>query len=97
MGKNELIEAARAAFVERFGHEPHAAGIAPGRVELLGNHTDYNEGFVLTAAIDRGIAVVGSPREVPTVRIASSQYEGLVTFDPAAPEHDPEAKWADYV
>ena len=41
----DLVEQARVGFIERFGHEPEAVGIAPGRVELLGNHTDYNEGF----------------------------------------------------
>lgn len=92
-----MIEEAQAAFVKQFGHDPHAAGIAPGRVELLGNHTDYNEGFVLTAAIDRGIAIAGSPREVPRSRVSSTSHEGVAAFDPSAPDHDPEAKWADYV
>jgi galactokinase len=97
MDRSELIEEARAAFVSRFGHEPEAVGVAPGRVELLGNHTDYNEGFVLTSAIDRGIAIAGCAREVPQARVASSQYEGAVTFDPSAPTKDPDASWADYV
>ena len=44
---------ARAAFTARFGGEPAVAGCAPGRVELLGNHTDYNGGLVMAAAIDR--------------------------------------------
>jgi galactokinase len=74
-----------------------ACGIAPGRVELLGNHTDYNEGFVLPAAIDRGIAIAGSPRETPRARVASTAYENTATFDPSAPDKDPEAAWANYV
>jgi galactokinase len=53
-----LIEA-RAAFTARFGGEPTVAAIAPGRVELLGNHTDYNGGLVMAAAIDRHTIVVG--------------------------------------
>ncbi|MDX1933910.1 MAG: galactokinase [Capsulimonadales bacterium] len=97
MYRNELIEAARVAFIDRFGYPPQACGVAPGRVELLGNHTDYNEGFVLPAAIDRGIAIAGSPREVPHARIASTQYEGVVSFDPAQPERTPEAAWTHYV
>jgi galactokinase len=39
------------------------SAFAPGRVELLGNHTDYNEGVVLSAALDLGITVKGTPRE----------------------------------
>lgn len=97
MDRNGLIEAARAAFVERFGGEPFACGVAPGRVELLGNHTDYNEGFVLPAAIDRGIAIAGAPREVPRARVASLLEEGVANFDPSAPDHDPANQWADYV
>jgi galactokinase len=97
MDRNALIEAARAAFIEKFGHEPHACGIAPGRVELLGNHTDYNEGYVLTAAIDRGIAMAGSPCEVPRARVASTEKEGVVAFDPSAPQKDPKALWTDYI
>src|SRR4051794_9956702 len=97
MDRSELIEEARAAFVARFGHEPEAVGVAPGRVELLGNHTDYNEGFVLTSAIEQGIAIAGCAREVPQARVASGSYEGVISFDPAAPAKDPAASWTDYV
>ena len=93
----DLIEAARQGFRDRFGPEPEAVGVAPGRVELLGNHTDYNEGFVLTAAIDRGIAVAGCVREVPAARVASLDRPGTVTFDPERPASDPAALWANYV
>ena len=41
-------------FEERFSRPPEAVAFAPGRVEILGNHTDYNDGFVLSAAIDMG-------------------------------------------
>ena len=98
MSRTDLIERARDAFSARFGHEPEAVGVAPGRVELLGNHTDYNEGFVLTAAIDRGIAIAGCCREAPRVRIASPEMgDALVTFDPETLEKDPTAPWTDYV
>lgn len=97
MQRNGLIERARQVFVERFGHEPGACGVAPGRVELLGNHTDYNEGFVLTSAIDRGIATAGCARETPQARVQSAEQAGTASFDPAAPQHDPQVAWADYV
>ncbi len=48
---------------------------APGRVELLGNHTDYNRGVVLAAAIDRGITVAGSQRADGRVRLYSHTLE----------------------
>jgi galactokinase len=94
--QDELIRSAHAAFIQQFDYEPHSVAVAPGRVELLGNHTDYNEGFVLTSAIDRGIAIAGSAREVPQVRVASGDF-GMVRFAPEKPVSDPEARWADYV
>ena len=48
-----------------------AKGYAPGRVELLGNHTDYNEGVVLGAAIDRGLSMTGENREDDLITINS--------------------------
>lgn len=97
MDRNQLLEEARQTFAARFGREPEAAGAAPGRVELLGNHTDYNEGFVLTSAIDRGIVVAGCAREAPEARVVSLEEASAAAFDPAAPKHDPAAPWADYV
>ena len=90
--KAARIASAQAAFKARFGNDPQAVGVAPGRVELLGNHTDYNQGFVLTAAIDRGIAFAGSAREVPRARIGSGDRNPMVTFDPSKPDHDPQAQ-----
>ena len=48
-----------------------AKAYAPGRVELLGNHTDYNEGVVLGAAIDRGLSIIGENREEDLITINS--------------------------
>ncbi len=50
-------------FKLRFGHEPAVCAAAPGRLEILGNHTDYNEGFVLSTAVDRTTVVSMSPVE----------------------------------
>ncbi len=52
-----IEERARAAYVERFGETPDLVASAPGRVNLIGEHTDYNGGFVLPCAIDRRVAV----------------------------------------
>lgn len=43
---SELVPKAKAAFVDKFGCEPQCAAYGPGRVNLIGEHTDYNEGFV---------------------------------------------------
>ena len=55
-------EHVRRAFRELYGREPRLFR-APGRVNLIGEHTDYNEGFVLPMAIERYVAVAAGPRE----------------------------------
>ena len=49
-------------FGREFGHPPVLRVRAPGRVNLIGEHTDYNDGFVFPAAIDREITILASPR-----------------------------------
>ncbi|XP_028342253.2 uncharacterized protein [Physeter macrocephalus] len=58
----ELLAKARRAFLEEFGAEPELAVSAPGRVNLIGEHTDYNQGLVLPMALELGTVLVGSPR-----------------------------------
>ena len=58
---------AAAIFREAFGHEPTVVASAPGRVNLIGEHTDYNDGLVLPAAIDRGISIALLP--IPDRRV----------------------------
>ena len=52
---NDLKANVIAAYRTRFGAEPDIVAIAPGRVNLIGEHTDYNNGFVLPVAIDREV------------------------------------------
>ena len=54
-----------------------AEAYAPGRVELLGNHTDYNGGIVLGAAIDRGLTVTGRCRKDGLIRISSARMGSM--------------------
>ena len=51
-----------------------ASAYAPGRVELLGNHTDYNEGYVLSAAIDRGVSIQGSRGADSTISLRDTAF-----------------------
>ena len=68
----DLRDDVRTAFQARFGHTPQGIWSAPGRVNLIGEHTDYNEGFVLPFAIDRRTLVAAGPRQDSTLRVASS-------------------------
>ena len=83
-------------FKGSFGVEPSIFG-APGRVNLIGEHTDYNDGFVMPCAIGLGTRVAISPREDRQLVIQSKQFPGQFTFDlDALPERSSGA-WFDYV
>jgi galactokinase len=69
----DLAATARARFAELFGHAPQGVWSAPGRVNLIGEHTDYNDGFVFPFAIDRRTVGALALREDRVVRIASSR------------------------
>lgn len=68
---------------------------APGRVEILGNHTDYNGGMVLSAALDLGITCEGESLPDGTIELSSDSMEGVVVISPDE-ELLPNATWADY-
>ena len=89
--------AARAAFARTFGDEPMAIARAPGRVELLGNHTDYNGGLVLAAAIDRSTVAVGRLRPGRSARVRSADLDRTDTFAIDAIEPDEPGAWVRYV
>jgi galactokinase len=70
---------------------------APGRVNLIGEHTDYNDGFVLPAAIDFSTAVTISPRDDRIVKVFSSSFSERITFDLDESSPEPRRHWSDYV
>ncbi|MCC7407759.1 MAG: galactokinase [Phycisphaeraceae bacterium] len=76
----QLTEATR-LFQERFGRRPTVAAAAPGRVNLIGEHVDYNEGFVLPMAIERQTLIVADRASGPKARIVSTQQEGVAEFE----------------
>lgn len=71
----------RAFFQEQFGRPPAIIARAPGRLEFIGNHLDYNGGPVLGAAIDRGVYVAVAPRTDATIRLVSQAQKNLVELD----------------
>ncbi|HZY41373.1 MAG TPA: galactokinase [Anaerolineae bacterium] len=84
-------------FKERFGTTPEMWSRAPGRVDLMGSHTDYNLGFVMTMTIDRDTWIAARPRSDRRVAITSLNVEGGGEFDLDRIEHDPIDRWTDYV
>ncbi len=85
------------AFRKAFGAEPEVVVRAPGRVNLIGEHTDYNEGFVLPAAIDRTIGFAGRRRADRLVRAHSLDFEDRVVFSLDGIERDPQHPWSNYL
>src|SRR5713101_5851369 len=70
---------------------------APGRVNLIGEHTDYNDGFVMPAAIDFSTWVTISPRDDRTISLFSENFGEHVNFDLDDPALRPKRHWSDYV
>jgi galactokinase len=94
-----LASAAEGEFVARFGRPPRWLAAAPGRVNLIGEHTDYNDGFVLPMAIDRHVVVAadraeGGGRQARVFSATLGQWAGVSVEGPLAP--GPVA-WANYV
>ncbi|MCL4515442.1 MAG: galactokinase [Firmicutes bacterium] len=92
----------RAAFDEVFGADGASRGgihvvRAPGRVNLIGEHTDYNDGFVLPAAIDRDVLMAVRARADRRVRVYSLDYRERVEVDLDRVEHDPAHPWSNYL
>ncbi|HYK40416.1 MAG TPA: galactokinase family protein, partial [Candidatus Eremiobacteraceae bacterium] len=70
---------------------------APGRVNLIGEHTDYNEGFVLPAAIDLYTWTAVAPRPDRTLSVFSENFREVEEIDLAAFAAKPRDHWSDYV
>jgi len=93
----EIVDQARKTFQERYGSPPAAYGVAPGRVEVLGNHTDYNGGYVMSAAIDRVTVVAVRKSDSARCCIFARQKDAEATFTLDSIQRDPYDHWADYV
>ena len=91
------LAAARAGFQRAYGYEPARFYRAPGRVNLIGEHTDYNEGFVLPLAIDRAVWLAAAPRPDRLVRTVAVTLERTDEFALDGLRPDAEMHWANYV
>ena len=75
-----LISAVKNGFVAQFGREPLMVA-APGRVNLIGEHTDYNNGFVLPGAVDKRIYVAIAKNGSDSVNVFAKQFNEALSFD----------------
>jgi galactokinase len=84
-----------AAFQDRFERQPKAVVRAPGRANLLGGHTDYNDGYVLPVALDRAAWIAAAPAEGSEVRLSALDLDRDAAFSlDSIPPSD--GDWADY-
>ena len=84
------------AFRSRYGVAPIVCR-APGRVNLIGEHTDYNDGFVMPAAIEFYTYVAASPRDDRKIVVASENFAESVEFDLNSLREGSTGHWSDYV
>ena len=85
-------------FARIFGQAPSALAQAPGRVNLIGEHTDYNGGFVLPLAIDRAARIACRPRGDRRVRVHAIDFDETVEFDiDALQKGQATGHWSEYV
>ena len=94
-----LHDRVTASFAARFGHAPDLVVRAPGRVNLIGEHTDYNDGFVLPCAIGPATMVAVSKRHDNNVEVVAADFgDARDQFNLELPlERNIEQPWADYV
>ncbi|MDE1189116.1 MAG: galactokinase [Pantoea sp.] len=94
-----LKEKTQFLFTEKFGYPATHTIQAPGRVNLIGEHTDYNDGFVLPCAIDYQTVISCAPRPDRTVRVIAADYDNQqdeFSLDAPIVSHDTQ-QWSNYV
>ncbi|KOQ97962.1 galactokinase [Pluralibacter gergoviae] len=94
-----LKENTQSLFAEKFGYPATHVIQAPGRVNLIGEHTDYNDGFVLPCAIDYQTVISCAPRQDRTVRVIAADYDNQTdefSLDAPIIAHDTQ-QWSNYV
>ncbi|XP_060567689.1 galactokinase-like [Ruditapes philippinarum] len=100
----DLVKEAVKAFKEKFGYEPTTAACAPGRVNLIGEHTDYNDGFVFPMALPLVTVLVGKKTDGQQCRVLTltdgvddPNYVEFPVPSESSPLTPGTPKWANYV
>ncbi|MGL4754181.1 MAG: galactokinase [Aeromonadaceae bacterium] len=94
-----LLQCTQSVFQQVFGYPASLDIQAPGRVNLIGEHTDYNDGFVLPCAIDYQTVISASPRQGSVVRVVAADYDNQQDSFDLKEEivAHPDYLWANYV
>jgi len=99
MSMHTLLQCTQSVFQQVFGYPASLDIQAPGRVNLIGEHTDYNDGFVLPCAIDYQTVISASPRQGSVVRVVAADYDNQQDSFDLKEEivAHPDYLWANYV
>jgi len=97
MNRRQRTALLHARFMAAYGEAPTVWVQAPGRVDLMGSHTDYNQGHVLTMTIDRDTWIVARPRRDRQIRISSLNVDSGATFELDNLTRHGGAPWTNYV
>lgn len=97
MSNNSRVSAVTDAFIQQFHAKPQFVVRAPGRVNLIGEHTDYNEGFVFPTAIDREMIIAATPNGSDEIVAYSLDYQETDRFNLSGIGKSDEHPWADYL
>ena len=92
----ELLQDTIERYRKLHGEMPTVIASAPGRVNLIGEHTDYNDGFVLPVAIDRSIMIAAGKRTDGLLKLTSVDLLSSVTLPIDSLRYDDEKRWTNY-
>lgn len=96
MDVNTLAQKAKAGFSDTFGKEATIISAAPGRVNLIGEHIDYCDGFVLPFALEQNLLIAATPNNSTTARFTTSISDEIVEIDLTGDITESQPKWANY-
>jgi galactokinase len=98
MYDEKIVERTIAVHTETYGTEPTTVSYAPGRIEVLGNHTDYNAGTTFSAAINMGHCFCISASDKPGIRVTAGDLPDTAEFDISTSDRlEKKYQWANYV
>ncbi|MGC8667854.1 MAG: galactokinase [Chthonomonadales bacterium] len=93
----DMADLVTTSFRSAYGKDPRFVVLAPGRVNLIGEHTDYNDGYVLPTAIDRTIAIAAEPRADRMVRAYSGTFGERCEFNLDDLSPSDRWPWSNYI
>ncbi len=96
MNQPDIISDTARAFKTKFGHAPTHVASAPGRVNLIGEHTDYNNGYVFPVAINRQTVIAASPRSDRKLHIHAHNFNATTEVALTNLERTKEQSWSNY-